>query len=176
VFERRAPGSVNLQLESAKRLQQELLELDAARMVARALQGADVLERGGIEACADWALMHPAFTRFASRGPEEERFICSCLMTNQAHGLALSTRGVQAKRPSIYALEAQLRQLQVPVLLIVREHYDARIPPHAFMGRTIPNVAHHVLPGAGHLTNLEAAVAFNRLVVEFLNAPLARFL
>jgi pimeloyl-ACP methyl ester carboxylesterase len=92
---------------------------DAERMVARALQGADVLDKGGIEAYADWALGHPAITRFASRGPEEERFIRSCLMTNRAHGLALSTRGVQAKRPSIYALEAQLRQLQLPVLLIV---------------------------------------------------------
>ena len=148
---------------------------DAARMVARALQGAEVLEDGGIEAYADWALTHPAFSRFASRGPEEERFIRSCLMTNRAHGLALSTRGVQAKRPSIYALEAQLRRLLLPVLLIVGEHDEACIPPHAFMGRTIPNAAHHVLPGAGHLTNLEAAEAFNRLVVEFLNAHLARF-
>jgi pimeloyl-ACP methyl ester carboxylesterase len=144
-------------------------------MVARALQGADVLEHGGIEAYADWALAHPAFTRIASRGPEEERFMRSCLMTNRAHGLALSTRGVQAKRPPIYSLEAQLRQLQVPVLLIVGEHDEVRIPPHAFMDRTIPNVAHHVLPGAGHLTNVEAAEAFNRLVVEFLKAHLARF-
>src|SRR5215471_1101136 len=142
---------------------------DAERMVARALQGADVLERGGIEAYADWALTHPAFTRFASRGPEEERFIRSCLMTNRAHGLAFSTRGVQAKRPSLYALEAQLSQLELPVLLIVGEHDEACISPHAFMGRTIPNVAHHVLPGVGHLTNLEAAAAFNHLVVEFLN-------
>jgi pimeloyl-ACP methyl ester carboxylesterase len=147
---------------------------DAARMVARALQGAEVLEHGGIEAYADWALRHPAFTRFASRGPEEERFIRSCLMTNRAHGLALSARGVQAKRPSIYALEAQLRQLQLPVLLIVGEHDEACISPHVFMGRTIPNAAHHVLPGAGHLTNLEAAEAFNRLVVDFLNAHVAR--
>jgi pimeloyl-ACP methyl ester carboxylesterase len=43
------------------------------------------------------------------------------------------------------------------------------------MGRTIPNAAYHVLPGAGHLTNLEAAEAFNRLVVEFLDAHVARF-
>ena len=147
---------------------------DAERMVARALQGADVLDKGGIEAYADWALGHPAITRFASRGPEEERFIRSCLMTNRAHGLALSTRGVLAKRPSIYALEAQLRQLQLPVLLIVGEHDEACISPHAFMGRTIPNVAHHVLPGAGHLTNLEAPEAFNRLVAEFLDAHIAR--
>jgi pimeloyl-ACP methyl ester carboxylesterase len=148
---------------------------DTARMVARSLQGADVLDNGGLEAYVDWALTHPAFTRFASRGPEEERFVRSCLMTNRAHGIALSTRGVQAKRPSIFALEPQLRRLEMPVLLIAGEHDEACGSVHAFMGRTIPNAAHHVLPGAGHLTNLEAPEAFNRLVVEFLDAHVARF-
>ncbi len=75
------------------------------RACSHALQGAELLENGGIEAYSDWAMTHPAFARFALRGSEEERFIRSCLMTNRAHGLALSTRGVQAKRPSIYALE-----------------------------------------------------------------------
>jgi len=144
------------------------------RVVARSLQGADLLENGGIEAYVDWAMSHPAFARFASRGPEEERFIRSCLMTNRAHGIALSTRGVQAKRPSIYSLEPQLRTLQMPVLLIVGEHDEACVPVHAFMGRTIPSAAHHVLPGAGHLTNLEAPDAFNRLIAEFLDAHVAR--
>jgi pimeloyl-ACP methyl ester carboxylesterase len=144
-------------------------------MVTHSLRGADVLENGGIEAYADWALAHPAFTRFASRGPEEERFIRSCLMTNRAHGIALSTRGVQAKRPPLYALEPQLRRLGMPVLLIVGEHDEACLPVHAFMGRTIPTASHHVLPGAGHLTNLETPEAFNRLVTEFLDAHVARF-
>jgi pimeloyl-ACP methyl ester carboxylesterase len=143
---------------------------DTARMVARSLQGADVLESDGIEAYVDWAMSHPAFARFVSRGAEEERFMRSCLMTNRAHGIALSTRGVQAKRPSIYALEPQLRRLEMPALLIVGEHDEACLPVHAFMARTIANASHHVLAGAGHLTNLEAPEGFNRLVAEFLDA------
>jgi pimeloyl-ACP methyl ester carboxylesterase len=147
---------------------------DTERMVARSLQGADVLESGGIEAYVDWAMSHPAFARFASRGPEQERFMRSCLMTNRAHGIALSTRGVQAKRPSIYVLEPQLRSLEMPVLLIVGEHDEACLPVHAFMGLTIPRATHHELPGAGHLTNLETPEAFNRLVAEFLHTHVAR--
>jgi pimeloyl-ACP methyl ester carboxylesterase len=146
---------------------------DSARMVARSLQGVELLESGGIEAYVDWAMSHPAFARFASRGPEEERFIRSCLMTNRAHGIALSTRGVQAKRPSIYELEPQLRRLEIPVLLMVGEHDQACAAVHAFMASTIPNVAHQVLPGAGHLTNLEAPEVFNQLVAEFLDAHAA---
>ena len=56
----------------------------------------------------------------------------------------------------------------MPVLLIVGEHDEACVPVHAFMGCTIPHAVHHVLPGAGHLTNLEAPEAFNSLVAEFL--------
>jgi 3-oxoadipate enol-lactonase len=41
---------------------------DTARMLTRSLQGADVLESGGIEAYLGWAMSHPAFARFASRG------------------------------------------------------------------------------------------------------------
>jgi pimeloyl-ACP methyl ester carboxylesterase len=81
---------------------------------------------------------------------------------------------VQANRPSIYALEPQLRRLEMPVLLIVGEDDEACVPVHAFMGRTIPNATHHMLPGAGHLTNLEAPEAFNRLVGEFLDLHVAR--
>jgi pimeloyl-ACP methyl ester carboxylesterase len=148
---------------------------DNARMLARSLEGAELLESSGIEPYVDWAMSHPACARFTSRGPEQERFIRSCLMTSRAHGIALSTRGVQAKRPSIYALEPQLRGLQMPVLLMVGEHDDACLPVHAFMGRTIPKATHHVFPGAGHLTNLEATEAFNqRLVAEFLDAHLTR--
>jgi pimeloyl-ACP methyl ester carboxylesterase len=96
-------------------------------------------------------------------------------MTNRAHGIALSTRGVQAKRSSTYTLEPQLRRLERPVLLIVvGEHDQASVPVHEFMGRTILDVAHHVLPGAGHLTNLEAPEAFNPLVAEFLDGYLTR--
>jgi pimeloyl-ACP methyl ester carboxylesterase len=84
---------------------------DSARMLARSLQGADVLDRCGIEAFADWAMAHPAFTRFASTGPEGERFTRSWLMANLAHGFALSTGAVQANRLSIYSLEPQVRRL-----------------------------------------------------------------
>ena len=74
---------------------------DSARVVVRSLEGAELLDRASIEAYADWALTDPAFARFLLR-PEEERFIRGCLMTNRAHGIAFSTRGVQAKRPWIY--------------------------------------------------------------------------
>jgi hypothetical protein len=63
---------------------------------------------------------------------------------------------VRTKRPSIYALEPELRVLEMQVLLIVGEHDHACVPVDAYIRRMIPNAVDHVLPGAGDLKNLEA--------------------
>jgi pimeloyl-ACP methyl ester carboxylesterase len=147
---------------------------DTAAGVAGAHAFADTLERGGMEAFADQALANPLFARYAAQGPEAERFIRSCLMTHRAHGLALTAREVLAKRPTIYSLEARLRELRVPALLIVGEHDEPCLPVHRFMAETIPGARHVVIPGVGHLTNLEAPGVFNRAAARFLRDPNGR--
>jgi pimeloyl-ACP methyl ester carboxylesterase len=133
---------------------------------ARALAG--ILDRDGIEAFADAALENPLFARYAARGPEATRFIRSCLMTHRARGLAHTAREVLARRPTIYSLEAQLRRLRVPTLLIVGEHDAPCVAVHRFMAETIPGARHVGLRGVGHLTPLEAPAAFNAAVRRFL--------
>jgi pimeloyl-ACP methyl ester carboxylesterase len=129
---------------------------------------ADVLERDGLEAFADAALSNPLFARYVGQGPAAERFIRSCLMTHRARGLAHTAREVLAKRPTLYALAPRLRELSVPTLLIVGEHDAPCVRVHRFMADTIPGARHVVIPGVGHLTNLEAPTAFNRAVTTFL--------
>jgi pimeloyl-ACP methyl ester carboxylesterase len=131
---------------------------------------ADRLERDGVEAFADAALANPLFARYAGQGPEAERFIRACLMTHPARGLAHTCRQVLTRRPSIYALEARLRALDVPTLLIVGEHDEPCVRVHRFMADTIPGARHVVIAGAGHLTNLEAPAVFNRAVADFLRS------
>jgi len=133
---------------------------------ARALAG--ILDRDGIEAFADAAQENPLFARYAARGPEATRFIRSCLMTHRARGLAHTAREVLARRPTVYSLEAELRRLRVPTLLIVGEHDEPCVAVHRFMAETIPGARHLVLRGVGHLTPLEAPAAFNAAVRRFL--------
>jgi pimeloyl-ACP methyl ester carboxylesterase len=97
-------------------------------------------------------------------------------LTDQYRVIVYDAGGMQAKRPSISALAPQLRRLEMPVLLMVGEHDEACIPVRAFMARTIRGAAHHVLPGVGHLTNLEAPQAVNYLVAEVLGSHLTRAL
>jgi pimeloyl-ACP methyl ester carboxylesterase len=129
---------------------------------------ADALERGGVEAFADLAMADPLFTRYCERGPEAQRFLRSCLMTHRAHGIAHTAREVLSKRPTIYSLQNRLARLRVPTLLIVGEHDERCRKVHDFMAATIPGATHVVLRGVGHLSNLEAPMAFNTAVKRFL--------
>ncbi|OLC10452.1 MAG: hypothetical protein AUH26_07745 [Candidatus Rokubacteria bacterium 13_1_40CM_69_96] len=129
---------------------------------------ADVLNRGGVEAFADMAVAHPLFARYVAQGPEAERLVRSCLMTHRARGLAHTALEVLAKRPSIYSLDARLRALGMPTLLIVGEYDTPCLKPHRFMADVMPKARHVVLRGVGHLTNLEAPAAFNAAVKSFL--------
>jgi pimeloyl-ACP methyl ester carboxylesterase len=58
----------------------------------------------------------------------------------------------------------------VPTLILVGE-YDAITPPvvAAAMSTRIPGSRVVIIPGAGHLSNLENPDAFNAAVIEFLS-------
>jgi pimeloyl-ACP methyl ester carboxylesterase len=90
------------------------------------------------------------------------------MLANSARGLAHTARGVVLQRPSLYSLGEELRRLTVPTLLIVGERDDACTAVHAFLAAAIPGARHVVIPGAGHLSNLEAPAAFDRALRDFL--------
>jgi 3-oxoadipate enol-lactonase len=62
-----------------------------------------------------------------------------------------------------------LETIDVPALVVVGEH-DGPSPPDVAraMADAIPNSRLEVLPGAGHLSNLEAPEAFNQALESFL--------
>ncbi len=74
--------------------------------------------------------------------------------------------GAMRERPDSTPL---LAEITVPALVISGEE-DAISSPDvmAVMAEKIPRSRHVVLPGAGHLSNLEAPAAFNAALKEFL--------
>jgi len=60
--------------------------------------------------------------------------------------------------------------ITAPTLVIVGEK-DALTPPAdaQLMAERIPGARLEVIPGAGHLANMEEPETFNRLVAEFLS-------
>jgi pimeloyl-ACP methyl ester carboxylesterase len=82
-------------------------------------------------------------------------------------GAANTMRGVQARRPSLYDLEARLRQLSLPTLIVAGDEDDQTLQPGIFLKRTIPASGLLVLPKTGHTINLEEPAAFNHAVADF---------
>lgn len=83
-------------------------------------------------------------------------------------GSALTMRGVQACRPSIYDLEDELRQLCLPTLVIVGDEDDHCLQPGIFLKKTVPASGLLVLPKTGHTINIEEPALFNQFVSDFL--------
>jgi pimeloyl-ACP methyl ester carboxylesterase len=136
--------------------------------IAGVRASAAALERYGLEPYTERALANPAFGSYAQQGAEAERFLRSCMLGNSARGLAHTARGVILRRPSLYSLGEPLRALSVPTLLIVGERDAACTDVHRFLAAAIPGARHVVIPGAGHLSNLEAPAAFDAALRDFL--------
>jgi pimeloyl-ACP methyl ester carboxylesterase len=77
-------------------------------------------------------------------------------------------RGVQARRPSFWDLEAELRALAVPTLVMVGDEDDHCLQPGLFLKRVLPACGLVVLPKTGHTLNLEEPGWFNMFLAEFL--------
>src|SRR5271163_5054106 len=83
---------------------------------------------------------------------------------------ALTMRGVQAARPSLYALTDDLAKVRIPVLVLVGNEDDGCLEPALMLKRTIPTSGLAVLPRTGHTANLEEPDVFNQAVDRFLGA------
>jgi len=83
-------------------------------------------------------------------------------------GLARTLRGVQFKRPTVYALEPRLTTLRIPTLILVGEEDVPALAPSRFLHSAIPGSTLEVFPATGHTLNLEEPDRFNRVVLEFL--------
>jgi pimeloyl-ACP methyl ester carboxylesterase len=82
-------------------------------------------------------------------------------------GMAYTLRGVQLKRPTMYALEAGLRTLRVPTLVLVGAEDAPALEPSRFLARTIPGATLKVFPSTGHTLQLEEPETFNAAILEF---------
>ena len=79
-------------------------------------------------------------------------------------------RGVQARRPSLWELQEEMKKLRLPTLIITGDEDDPCLEPSLMMKRAIPTAALAVMPSAGHTINIEDPEEFNRLVFNFLAA------
>ena len=106
--------------------------------------------------------------QFQNKDPRGWQEFAERLATHSDMGAALTMRGVQARRPSFWDLEAELKAMTLPTLVIVGDEDDHCLQPGIFLKKTIPACGLCVFPKTGHTLNLEEPDWFNRHLAEFI--------
>ena len=112
----------------------------------------------------------PARVQFQNKNPRGWAEFAAALAQHSALGSALTMRGVQAARPSLYALRDELAGVRAPVLLLVGDEDEGCLETALMLKRTIPSSGLAILPQTGHTANLEEPDLFNATVDRFLTA------
>ena len=127
-------------------------------------------EREGMEKVADTYAMGPTRVQFQDKDPVGFKEFHELLKKGSAKGHALTMRGVQMQRPSVYELTDRMAKLEVPTLVMTGDEDEPRLEPSNHMKRTIPMAGLVIIPKSGHTINLEEPDAFNRAVLDFVTA------
>jgi pimeloyl-ACP methyl ester carboxylesterase len=143
-------------------------EREAFRRDCAAL--AERFEREPMEQVAAIYAMGPARVQFRDKDPRGWEQFCVLLKQQSAQGHALTMRGVQMMRESIYDLGDRMTRLTVPTLIVTGDEDEPCLEPALYMKRTIPAAGLVVIPRSGHAVNLEEPDLFNRQVLDFVTA------
>jgi pimeloyl-ACP methyl ester carboxylesterase len=100
------------------------------------------------------------------RGWEEFRRL---LTEHSQRGSALTLRGVQKMRPSLFDLTDAMRAITTPTLVMAGDEDDPCLEASLLMKRTIPSAALAIIPRTGHALNLEEPALFNTLLDDFFH-------
>jgi pimeloyl-ACP methyl ester carboxylesterase len=111
----------------------------------------------------------PSRVQFQNKDPRGWQEFADQLAQHSSKGAALTMRGVQMRRPSLYDLVDQMKTMRAPTLIMTGDEDWPCLEPCLLMKRAIPSAALVVVPNTGHAINLEEPAAFNRQIDEFLH-------
>jgi pimeloyl-ACP methyl ester carboxylesterase len=122
-----------------------------------------------MDQAADRYALGATRVQFQNKDPRGWQEFRAMLAEHSPIGSALTLRGVQQRRPSLYDLVDALKQISLPVLLMTGDEDEPCLEPTLMLKRTIPTAALAVLPRTGHAVNLEEPALFNQLLAGFFH-------
>ena len=131
---------------------------------------AKMLAERGMAALAAQMNQSPTRARLKDKNPVEFRRFNEQLLSMSPLGHANTQRGLQGRRPPLYAHEKRLASLSLPVLVVVGDEDAGCRKPSDFLKRVLPDARLQVFPRTGHCVNLENPDEFNRLCLGFIEA------
>jgi len=92
-------------------------------------------------------------------------------------GHALTMRELQAKRPSLWELEAELKKFALPLLVLVGDEDGWCVDSSIYLKRVVPTAGLCVIPRSGHTITSEEPAAFNAALADLIaNAEAGRWM
>jgi pimeloyl-ACP methyl ester carboxylesterase len=141
-----------------------------AQFAAETEAAAKRFEEIGMSKAAQGYALAPSRVQFQNKDPRGWKEFADQLATNSTKGSALTMRGVQSRRPSLFDLVEQMKTITAPTLIITGDEDWPCLEPAILMKRTIMSAGLVVLPNSGHTVNLEEPSTFNHHVADFLHA------
>ncbi len=122
---------------------------------------AAAFEADGAAEVAKWYAAGPARVQFQNKNPRGWAEFAAALAGHSSLGSALTMRGVQASRPSLFALREEFTRVAVPVLILAGDEDDGCLDTALMLKRAMPTAGLAILPRTGHTANLEEPDLFN---------------
>jgi len=114
----------------------------------------------------DGAMRHPQ----KYKDPRAYAELIRTLSEHSPLGHALTMEMLQAKRPTFWDMEADLKKFAVPLLIVVGDEDESCLDGSVFLKRTVPTAGLYVLPRSGHDIPTEEPAAFNAALADLFAA------
>lgn len=124
------------------------------------------------EGAADVAIRYsvgPARVQFQNKDPQGHEEFAAALAQHSSLGSALTMRGFQKERPSLFDFSSQLSAMSVPLLILVGDEDDGALDTSVALKRIVASAGLMVFPKSGHTLNLEEPALFNAALDSFLS-------
>jgi len=139
------------------------------QFAAEAEAAAKQFEEQGMAKAAEGYALGPTRVQFQNKDPRGWKEFADQLREHSTEGAALTMRGVQRRRPSLFDLIEKMKTITAPTLIMTGDEDWPCLEPGLLMKRTIPTAALIVMPNAGHTINLEDPLAFNQHLADFFH-------
>lgn len=128
---------------------------------------AKLYEEGGLAEVLKGLSVADNRVQLKRKNPRAFEEFCKRFMNHSAEGNALVTRGVMARRPSLFSLEKELSAMTVPGLAIIGDEDGGAVESGLYLKQSSPAIRLAVAPATGHLVNLEEPDLTHRLIEDF---------
>lgn len=149
-------------------------DLKPGEFAANMEELAELTLKNGMRALAEHYGAAPTRYRLKDKNPSEYRNFIEQIAAGSPLGITNTMRGVQERRPPLYAHEEKIAALRVPALVVLGDEDEPCVKPSHFLKETLPGARLEVFTRTGHAVNLEEPALYNRLVMGFIEGVEAK--